>query len=96
MAALVVLRNQVIEPLLAAAQELQPPRRAQTPRALDRHYDTIRTAMGGVFQESGVAASTSTTILSGFALTRLTTAKNIRHQRSLDACMPAIIVIGNA
>ena len=56
MAALVVLRNQAIKPLLAAAQELQPSRGAQNPRALDTHYDTIRTAMRGVFQELGLAA----------------------------------------
>jgi DNA-binding transcriptional ArsR family regulator len=56
MAALVVLRNQAIKPLLAAAQELRPPRGAQNPRALDTHYDTIRVAMRGVFQELGLAA----------------------------------------
>jgi hypothetical protein len=56
MAALVALRNQAIKPLLAAAQELQPSRGAQNPRALDTHYDTIRTAMRGVFQELGLAA----------------------------------------
>lgn len=56
MAALVVLRDQAIRPLLAAAQELQPSRGAQNPRALDTHYDTIRTAMRGVFQELGLAA----------------------------------------
>ena len=56
MAALVVLRNKVIQPLLAAAQDLQPSRGAQNPRALDAHYETIRTAMRGVFQELGLAA----------------------------------------
>ena len=56
MAALVVLRNQAIKPLLAAAQELRPPRGAQNFRALDTHYDTIRVAMRGVFQELGLAA----------------------------------------
>ncbi len=29
---------------------------AQNPRALDRHYDTIRTAMQAVFQELGLTA----------------------------------------
>jgi len=56
MAALVVLRNQAIRPLLAAAQELRPSRGAQNPTALDTHYDTIRMAMRGVFQELGLAA----------------------------------------
>ena len=56
MAALVVLRNQAIKPILAAAQELRPSRGAQNPQPLDTHYDTIRTAMRGVFQELGLAA----------------------------------------
>ena len=56
MAALVVLRNKAIQPLLAAAQELRPSRGAQNPSTLDAHYDTIRNAMQGVFQELGLAA----------------------------------------
>ena len=56
MAALVVLRNKAIKPLLAAAQELRPSRGAQNPTALDAHYNTIRTAMQGVFQKLGLAA----------------------------------------
>jgi hypothetical protein len=56
MAALVVLRNKAIKPLLAAAQELRPTRGAQNPSAIDTHYHTIRTAMQGVFQELGLAA----------------------------------------
>jgi hypothetical protein len=56
MAALVVLRNKAIKPLLAAAQELRPSRGAQNPRALDEHYESIRNAMQGVFQELGLAA----------------------------------------
>ena len=54
--ALVVLRNKAIQPLLAAAQEIRPSRGALNPRPLDTHYDTIRTAMRGVFQELGFAA----------------------------------------
>jgi hypothetical protein len=42
MAALVVLRNKAIKPLLAAAQKLRPSRGPQNPRALDAHYETIR------------------------------------------------------
>ena len=56
MAALVVLRNKAIKPLLAAAQDLWPSRGAQNPRALDAHYETIRTAMQGVFHKLGLAA----------------------------------------
>src|SRR5258708_7046295 len=55
-AALVVLRNKAIKPLLAAAQELRPSPGAQNPRPLDTHYDTIPKAMRGVFQERGLAA----------------------------------------
>ena len=56
MVALVVLRNKAIKHLLAATQELRPSRGAQNPRALDTHYDTIRMAMRGIFQELGLAA----------------------------------------
>jgi hypothetical protein len=56
MVALLVLRNKAIKPLLAGTQEQRPSRGAQNPSALDSHYDTIRTAMRGVFQELGVAA----------------------------------------
>src|SRR6202162_3221978 len=56
MVALLVLRNKAIKRLLAGRQEQRPSRGAQNPSALDRYYDTIRTAMRGVFQELGVAA----------------------------------------
>jgi len=56
MAALVLLRDQAIKPILAVAQELRPSRGAQYPQPLDAHYDTIRTAMRGVFQELGLTA----------------------------------------
>lgn len=56
MAALLVLRNKAIKPLLAAAQDLHKPRGAQNPRPIDQHYDAIRLAMRGVFQELGLAA----------------------------------------
>ena len=54
--ALVVLRNKVITPLLAAAQESHPPRGAQNPRPIDTHYEALRMGMRGVFQELGLAA----------------------------------------
>jgi hypothetical protein len=56
MAALLVLRDKAIKPLLAAAQRLRQPRRAHNPTQLDRHYETIRIAMQGVFYELGLAA----------------------------------------
>jgi len=56
MTALVVLRDKAIKPLLAAAQDLRPARHAQNPRPLDIHYESIRTAMQGVFHELGIAA----------------------------------------
>jgi hypothetical protein len=56
MVALVVLRNKAIKPLLAAAQRLRKSRGSQNPRAIDRHYQTVRTAMQGVFDELGLAA----------------------------------------
>ena len=54
--ALVVLRNKAIKPLLAAAQRRRKSRGAQNPRPIDKHYETIRTAMQGVFDELGLAA----------------------------------------
>ena len=56
MTALMILRDKAIKPLLAAAQRLRQPRRAQNQTQLDRHYETIRIAMQGVFHELGVAA----------------------------------------
>ncbi len=56
MAALAALGNEAIKHLPAAAQEECPSRGAQNPTALDTHYDTIRTAMRGVFQQPGLAA----------------------------------------
>ena len=56
MTALLVLREKVIKPLLAASIETQPARGAQHPSNLDRHYETIRVGMQGVFRELGLAA----------------------------------------
>jgi hypothetical protein len=56
MVALVVLRNKALKPLLAAAQPRRKSRGAQNPRPIDEHYETIRTAMRGVFDELGLAA----------------------------------------
>ena len=56
MVALVVLRNKAIKPLLVAAQRRRKSRGAQNPRPIDKHYETIRMAMQGVFDELGLAA----------------------------------------
>jgi len=56
MAALVVLREKAIRPLLAAAQQVRPSRGSQNPTALDRHYETVRVGMTGILRELGVAA----------------------------------------
>jgi hypothetical protein len=55
-AALVVLRNKAIKPLLAAAQALKPSRGPQNPNPLDVHYEAIRVSMKGIFDELGLAA----------------------------------------
>lgn len=55
-AALVILRDKAIKPLLAAVQPLRPSRRPQNPTALDAHYAALRTVMQGVFHELGVTA----------------------------------------
>lgn len=56
LAALLVLRDKVIQPLLAGALETHPPRGAQNPTRLDHHYETLRLGMRGLFQELGIAA----------------------------------------
>lgn len=55
-AALVVLREKIIRPMLVSAQEIRPSRGSQNPTALDRHYETVRAGMAGIFRELGVAA----------------------------------------
>ena len=55
-AALVILRNKAIKPILAAAQPLRPTRGHQNPKPIDTHYDALRLAMHGVFRELGIAA----------------------------------------
>lgn len=56
LAAVVVLRDHVIKPVLAAVEHATPAPRTQQPTALDRHYDALRVSMYGVFHELGVAA----------------------------------------
>jgi hypothetical protein len=55
--ALLVLRDKVIKPLLAAAR--QPRRRGRRPSdltAIDHHYHTLRGTMSQLFEELGIAA----------------------------------------
>jgi len=42
--------------LLAVAEDTSPARGAQHPTALDRHYETLRAEMHGVFRQLGIAA----------------------------------------
>jgi hypothetical protein len=52
----VCVSAKALKPLLAAAQPRRKSRGAQNPRPFDKHYETIRTAMRGVFDELGLAA----------------------------------------
>jgi hypothetical protein len=56
LAALLVLRDKVIQPLLAGALQTRPSRGAQNPTRLDRHYETLRVGMQGLLHELGIAA----------------------------------------
>jgi hypothetical protein len=56
MVALVVLRNKAIKPLFSGRSPPAQITGAQNPRPIDKHYETIRTAMQGVFDELGLAA----------------------------------------
>ena len=54
--ALLVLRDKVIQPLLAGALQTRPPRGAQNPTRLDHHYETLRLGMLNLFHQLGIAA----------------------------------------
>ncbi len=56
LATVTVLRTHVLKPLLASADSTAPARGGQNPTALDRHFETLRTGMHGVFLELGIAA----------------------------------------
>ena len=56
LAALVVLREKVIRPLLAASPRPQPHPKLSHPTPIDRHYENLRVGMHGLFIELGVAA----------------------------------------
>ncbi len=56
LAALLVLRDKVIQPLLAGALQARPSRGAQNPTRLDLHYQTLRVGMQDLLHELGIAA----------------------------------------
>src|SRR2546422_5840742 len=56
LAALLVLRDKVIQPLLAGALQTRPSPGAQNPTRRDRHYETLRAGMQGLLHELGIAA----------------------------------------
>jgi len=54
--ALLVLRDKVIRPLLAAARQPQRHRRTRNLTVVDQYYHTLRGTMSNLFQELGIAA----------------------------------------
>lgn len=56
MTALVVLREKVIRPLLAASTRPEPHAKRSNPASIDQHYENLRASMRGLFIELGVAA----------------------------------------
>jgi hypothetical protein len=54
--ALLVLRDKVIKPLLAAACQPQRHQRPRNLTVIDQHYHTLRGAMSNLFEELGIAA----------------------------------------
>jgi hypothetical protein len=56
MTALVVIREKVIKPLLAAGSQLAPPSTLNHPTPIDRHYEKLRAEMRGLFTALGMVA----------------------------------------
>jgi hypothetical protein len=54
--ALVVLRDQVIRPLLAASTRPKADSKLLNPRPIDQHYDNLRTGLHHLFTELGLAS----------------------------------------
>jgi hypothetical protein len=54
--ALLVLREQIIRPLLAASGQPQPSSKPVNPTAIDNHYENLRAGMQNLFNELGLAA----------------------------------------
>jgi hypothetical protein len=54
--ALLVLREQIIRPLLAASRQPEPPSKPVNPTPIDNHYENLRAGMQSLFNELGLAA----------------------------------------
>ena len=54
--ALLVLREKIIRPLLAASGQPEPPSKPVNPTPIDHHYENLRAGMQALFNELGVAA----------------------------------------
>jgi hypothetical protein len=54
--ALLVLREKIIKPLLAASGQPQPSSRPANPTPIDHHYESLRLSMRDLFRELGMAA----------------------------------------
>ena len=56
MAALVLLREKIIRPLLAASQHAEPQNQPKHPTPVDHHYEHLRAGMRGLFTALGMVA----------------------------------------
>ena len=56
MAALVILRDKVIQPLLANSCQLKRGPKPNNATVLDQHYERLQVGMQGLFAEIGIAA----------------------------------------
>jgi hypothetical protein len=54
--ALLVLREKIIRPLLAASGQPEPPAQPANPLPIDHHYDGLRAGMRNLFTDLGIAA----------------------------------------
>jgi hypothetical protein len=54
--ALLVLREKIIRPLLAASLQPEPPAKPAHPVPLDHHYEHLRAGMRNLFIDLGIAA----------------------------------------
>jgi hypothetical protein len=54
--ALLVLREKIIRPLLAASGQPEPLAKPAHPTPVDHHYETLRAGMRSLFTELGIAA----------------------------------------
>ena len=54
--ALLVLREKIIRPLLAASGQPEPPAKPANPVPADHHYETLRVGMRDLFTDLGIAA----------------------------------------